>query len=110
MSSNHKLSGVLQGRTIENVAFANDVCTISLLDGAQMRIKLAPRVLADVTSQESAATQDATAPRGVVKGVRQSGTTLDFDLENGQTLSFQTLEATSCVMLRDQNGVLEYAD
>ena len=109
MSSNHKLSGVLKGRAIADVAFADDVCTISLRDGAQMHIKLAPRVLAD-TSQESAASPENASARGVVKGVRQSGTTLDFDLENGQTLSLQTREATSSVMLRDKSGVLEYAD
>lgn len=167
MSSNHKLSGVLRGRSIDNVAYENDVCTISLLDGAQMRIKLAPRVLANELQNESAPTAEnratadgnstaaaaheitaavsrdekaapscaaqtdsdamsapsvaatsanaddalsENAARGVVKGVRQSGTTLDFDLENGGTLSLQTREATSSVMLRDKNGALEYAD
>ena len=184
MSSNHKLSGVLQGRAIGNVACADDVCMISFADGATMHVKTAPRVLANAqktnaeaddapnanvetaastrarpanapsgenatraghliagaekvfseatafceiapretapaeiapastSSEAKAAPEDASdeAARGVVKGVRQSGTTLDFDLENGQTLSLQTREATSSVLLRDKNGVLEYAD
>jgi hypothetical protein len=47
---------------------------------------------------------------GKVRAVRQSAETIAFDLEDGSTLQISLAEATSCVMLRDAKGALEYAD
>ena len=45
-----------------------------------------------------------------IANVHQGGPELDFDLEGGATVTIQTAEATSSVMLRDRAGKLEYAD
>ena len=47
---------------------------------------------------------------GKVRAVRQSSEAIVFDLESGSALQFPLAEATSCVMLRDAKGALEYAD
>ncbi len=97
MASNHKLTGVLKGRTISKTSNANNLLTIGFDDGSTMTVKTAG-------SSNSAATG------GKIKAVRQQDTTLNLDLENGNTLSVTTAEATSSVMVRDKNHVMEYAD
>ncbi len=47
---------------------------------------------------------------GTVQAVRQQGTTLDLEFEGGGTLAIPQAEETSSVMVRDKNGVMEYAD
>jgi len=42
--------------------------------------------------------------------VRQSLDAIAFDLETPATVQFALAEPTSCVMLRDAKGALEYAD
>ncbi len=96
--SNQKLTKIIAGRTISGTSQADGLLTITFDDGSVMKIKTAP------TSTNSAATG------GKVAKVRQEGTELDFDLEGGATVTIQTAEATSSVMLRDKVGKLEYAD
>ena len=45
-----------------------------------------------------------------VKNVRQTDDMLNIDFEDGSTLRIQLKEATSCVMVRDKQNKLEYAD
>ena len=97
MASNHKLTGILQGRAISSTSNANDLLTIGFTDGSTMTVKTAG-------SSNSASTG------GAIKAVRQQGTTLDLDFENGGTFTITTAEATSSVMVRDKNHGLEYAD
>jgi hypothetical protein len=52
----------------------------------------------------------APATLGRVRAVRQSSETIAFDLDSGSTLQIPLAEATSCVMLRNAKGALEYAD
>jgi hypothetical protein len=47
---------------------------------------------------------------GTVKAVRQEGTRLNLDFEEGGTLEIQTVEPTASVMVRDQDHTVEYAD
>ena len=99
MASNQKLTKVIAGRTISGTAQEPGLLTITFSDGSIMRVKTAP-------------SSTNTAANGVaaIKKVRQKGTTLNLDLADGMTLTTQTAEATSSVMLRDQAGKLEYAD
>ena len=97
MASNHKLTALLQGRTIAGTSNQNDVLTLSFTDGSQMTVQTAG-------SSHSASTG------GTIKAVRQAGTTLSLDLESGSTLEIQTAEETSSVLVRDAKGVMEYAD
>jgi len=97
MTSNHKLTGVLKGRTISGTSNQGDVLTIRFNDDSQMTVQTAG-------SSHSAATG------GTIQAVRQGGTTLALDFEAGGTLEIQTAEETSSVMVRDKGGGMEYAD
>ena len=98
MHSNQKLTKIIAGRAISGTSQADGLLTITFNDGSTMKVKTAP------TNSNSAATG------GKVTKVRQEGTTLRLDLENGASVAIQTAEATSSVMLRDNAGKLEYAD
>lgn len=98
MASNHKLTAVIRGRTITGTGSAGAEAKIGFDDGSTMTIQTAP--------SNSASGRTG----GKIKAVRQSGTKLDLDLEDGSTLEFTTAEETSCVLLRDKNDTLEYAD
>lgn len=97
MASNHKLTGVLQGRRIVGTSNASGVLTVQFGDGSTMTVK-------------TAGTTNSASTGGVVKGVRQAGTTLDLDFDNGSTMTIPLAEETSSVMVRDKNHVMEYAD
>ena len=96
--SNQKLTKIIVGRTISGTSQADGLLTITFDDGSVMKIKTA-----------ASSTNNATTGGKVLK-VRQQGTELNFDLEGGSTVTIQTAEATSSVMLRDKAGKLEYAD
>ncbi len=98
MASNHKLTALLKGRTLAGTSQSGGVATLTFTDGSVMTVQTAP------SSSNSAATG------GTVKAVRQQDTRLDLDFEDGSTLELTTAEATSSVMVRDKNHVLEYAD
>ena len=97
MTSNHKLTGVLKGRTISGTSNEGGVLTILFDDGSKMTVQTAG-------SSHSAATG------GRVQAVRQAGTTLALDFEGGGTMEIPLAEETSSVMVRDKNGGMEYAD
>ena len=98
MTSNHKLTGVLQGRTITGMQNSGETLTIRFDDGSTMAVQTAP----------SSSSQAATG--GKVAKVRQAGTQLALDLEGGGAFAVTTAEETSSVIVRDKNHVLEYAD
>ncbi|MDQ2686692.1 MAG: hypothetical protein M3Y28_02380 [Armatimonadota bacterium] len=98
MTSNHKLTGVIKGRTIASTGSDGAQTKIGFDDGSTMTIQTAP------SNSASGRTGDK------IKAVRQQDTRLDFDLEDGSTLEFTTAEEASCVLLRDKNDTLEYAD
>ncbi len=97
MTSNHKLTNLLKGRTIAGTQNQGDALTMTFTDGSLMTVNT-------VGSSNSASTG------GTIKAVRQQDTTLALDFESGSTLEIQTAEATSSVMVRDKNHVMEYAD
>lgn len=97
MASNHKLTAVIAGRKIAGSANADGKMTINFTDGSAMTIK-------------TAGNSNSASTGGTVKAVRQAGTTLTLDFEDGSSLPITTAEATSSVMVRDKNHVMEYAD
>ena len=97
MASNHKLSGVIAGRSIQTSNIEGSKLNMTFNDGSAMSVKLG-------------ATLPDTSKTGVVKAVRQSGTELSLDFEDGSTLEIETQEETSSVMIRDANHKMEYAD
>ena len=100
MRRNQKLTPVIKGRSIAQIGWDGATATLHFDDGSVMRI-------------HTPAAPPANAPPatlGKVRAVRQSGDTISFDLENGVSVQVPLAEATSCVMLRDAKGALEYAD
>lgn len=97
MASNHKLTSLLQGRTISGTSNQGNALTILFDDGFKMTV-------------QTAGSLNSAATGGKVKAVRQAGTTLDLDFEAGGTLEIPLAEETSSVMVRDKNNVMEYAD
>jgi len=98
MTSNHRLTALIQGRTIAGTANQNSALTLTFDDQSKMTVQTAP------SSSNSASNG------GTIKAVRQAGTTLSLDFESGGSMVIQTAEETSSVMLRDKNSALEYAD
>lgn len=97
MASNHKLTHLIQGRTIAGTSNQNNVLTISFTDHSKMTV-------------QTAGSSNSAATGGTIKAVRQQGTTLSLDMESGGTLEIQTAEDTSSVMVRSADGTMEYAD
>ena len=97
MASNHKLTGVLQGRSIAGTSNQNNALTISFTDGSQMTV-------------QTAGSSNSASTGGMVKAVRQEGKTLSLDMEGGGAMEIPTAEETSSVMVRSADGTMEYAD
>lgn len=102
MVSNHKLTTVLKGRTIKEARTADGVLTVRFDDGSTMTVKTASGDAPQVGENVGAA--------GPVEAVRQTGTLLRLDFNDGTVLDVPTAEVTSSVMVRDKNHALEYAD
>lgn len=97
MASNHKLTRLIAGRTITGTGNSSGALTLSFDDGSKMTVQT-------TGSSNSASTG------GVIKAVRQQGTTLSLDFTGGGTLEIQMAEETSSVMVRDKHNIMEYAD
>ncbi len=95
---NRKLTPIIAGRSIKEATQRDGALNVTFGDGSNMRIKvgaLAP------TQQLAGRT---------VKSVRQGGTEMDLDMQDGTSVAISLAEETSSVMLRDAGGELEYAD
>ena len=97
MAANHKLTGVLQGRTIVGTQNSGDSLTVTFTDGARMTVKTAG-------SSNSASTG------GTVRAARQEGTTLTLEMDAGSSLSVTTAGVTSSIVVRNPGGAMEYSD
>jgi hypothetical protein len=97
MERNQKLTALLTGREIGGTATMDATTSIGFMDGSRMTIK-------------TGGSQSSRSASGTVKSVRQQGTELKLEFEDGETLTIQTAEAVSSVMVRNQDGVMEYAD
>ena len=97
MTSNHKLTTLIKGRTVSGTSNQNGALTVTFTDSSKMTV-------------QTAGSSNSAATGGTIKAVRQAGTTLALDMENGGTMEIQTAEETSSVMVRDAHGAMEYAD
>lgn len=100
MSRNQKLTPIIKGRTIAQVGWDGPAAQLHFGDGSVLRIHTA------------AAPPHGAPPAtlGKVLAVRQSLDAIAFDLDGASSLQFALAEPTSCVMLRNAKGALEYAD
>jgi|SRR5665647_1302470 len=97
---NQKLTPIIKGRTITQVSWDGPAALLHFDDGSTLRIHA---LAAPAKGAPPAAV-------GKIKAVRQSLELIAFDLDSGPTLTIPLAEATSCVMLRDAKGSLQYAD
>ena len=88
---------MLKGRTITGTHHQNHRLILAFHDGSTMTV-------------HTAGSPPSPATGGTVAKVRQQGTQLALDCEDGSTLLIPLAEATSSVMVRDQHHRLEYAD
>jgi hypothetical protein len=100
MSRNQKLTRVIKGRSIAQIGWDGATALLHFDDGSVMRIHTAA----------APASNAPPATVGKVRAVRQSTEEIAFELDGGSIILIPLAEATSCVMLRDSKGVLEYAD
>jgi hypothetical protein len=100
MRRNQKLTPIIKARSIAQIGWDGPTASLHFGDGSMMRIH----------TPGAPASNAAPVMLGKVRAVRQSAETIAFDLEDGSTLQISLAEATSCVMLRDAKGALEYAD
>jgi hypothetical protein len=100
MSRNQKLTRVIKGRSIAQIGWDGATALLHFDNGSVMRIH----------ASAAPPTNAPPATLGKVRAVRQSTETIAFDLDGDSTVLIQLADATSCVMLRDSKGVLEYAD
>ena len=98
MALNRKLTPVLAGRTVQSVSQENNMLWITFADGSVMKVKTS-----------AGGSNEAITGRAVNR-VRQAGNTMNIDFADGTSLAVALAEPTSSVMLRDKNGVMEYAD
>jgi len=97
MTFNHKLTALLNGRSISGTASLNATTTIGFADGSRMTVR---------TTGEA----NSGSAGGIVQGVRQEGRELNLDFADGGTLTMQTEAATASVIVRSDAGAMEYAD
>jgi hypothetical protein len=100
MARNQKLTPIIKGRTIAQIGWDGPAVQLHFDDGSVLRIH--------TTAAPRAGTPPVTL--GKVRAVRQSLDAIAFDLDGPPSLQFALAEPTSCVMLRDAKGALEYAD
>jgi hypothetical protein len=100
MTRNRKLTPIIKGRSIVQLGWEGPTATLHFADGSVMRI------------HASAAPPRNAPPAilGKVRAVRQSAEAIAFDFDTEASLQLSLAEPTSCVMLRDAKGVLQYAD
>ncbi len=122
MALNRKLTPILAGRTIQAIRQEEALLWIDFADGSQMKIKVAAPAPAEApapaqapfsfeapSSAETPASTQSFENRSVTR-VRQTGPAMTIDFEDGASLEIALAEASSSVMLRDKDRVLEYAD
>jgi len=97
MTSNHKLTAVLKGRTVTGTQHQDHRLTIAFADGSTMTVN-------------TAGTTASAATGGTIAKVRQQDTQLALDFADGSTLRIPLAEATASVMVRAHDHTLEYAD
>jgi hypothetical protein len=100
MSRNQKLTPIIKGRTIAQIGWDGPTALLTFDDGSTLRIHTAGAPRGDAPA----------AKLGRVRAVRQSNDSIAFDLDDDSSVQFSLAEATSCVMLRDAKGTLQYAD
>ena len=96
MTSNHKLTDVIQGRPVADFDNANGTVTIRFQDGTLMRVRATPEVAGGV-------------PKGArVAQVADGDGELELRLEDGSSIAFTLSDPRNAVSVRDSDGKVLY--
>jgi hypothetical protein len=98
MALNRKLTPLLAGRVINSILPGEGMLWIVFSDGSELRIK-----------NTASAPHEPFIGRAVQR-VRQAGNSMTIDFDDQASLEITLAEATSSVMLRNKDCVLEYTD
>lgn len=98
MRLNQRLTVLVSGQTIHAVNQKGEWGQIIFADGSVMTLDL-PSPLSFKVSRTAK-----------IKVVRQNGRLMTFDFTDGTLVEISLSEETSCVLLRDAEGQLVYAD
>jgi hypothetical protein len=96
MTSNQKLTDVIQGRPVADFENANGTVTIRFQDGILMRIRATPAVARDVP------------PGAKVTEVADGDGELELRLEDGSSIPFTLSDPRNAVSVRDAAGKVLY--
>jgi hypothetical protein len=96
MTSHHKLTAVLHGRTVTGTQPRDQRLSLAFDEGSTMTVK-------------TAGTSASAATGGTIAKVRQQGTEFALDFEDGSTMPIPLAEATCSVMVQANDHTLEYA-
>ena len=96
MTSNQKLTDVIQGRPVAEFENANGTVTIRFQDGTLMRIRATPDVA-------------TTMPEGAkVRQVADGDGELELRLEDGSSITFPLSDPRNAISVRDSDGKVLY--
>ena len=96
MTSNHKLTDVIQGRPVADFDNANGTVTIRFQDGTLMRVRATPEVARGL-------------PHGAkVTQVADGGGALELRLEDGSSVGFTLIDPRNAVSVRGPDGKVLY--
>ena len=98
MALNRKLTPIIKGRQIASIEQTDQLLSIHFGDGSIMKIKTSAPVVIDALKDHT------------VKSVRQKGAALTIVFDDETSTLVALADPGSSVMLRDAQGVLEYAD
>lgn len=103
MAQNHKLTGVIKGLTVNEVANSDGAVSLTFNNGSVAKIKTG-------SGAEQSSASSITAKGKTISGVRQSGAVMNLDFTDKSSAQINLAEATSSVMVRDKSGTMVYAD
>ncbi|MGA8657226.1 MAG: hypothetical protein WB586_13855 [Chthoniobacterales bacterium] len=95
MPRNHKLTNVIQGRTVRVVTAEPGKVLIRFDDQSTMTVKTAGIV-------------DIFPPGGKIKAIQEDGPEFSLQFEDGSTVSLQLTDPGSSVAVRDKSNAVEY--
>jgi hypothetical protein len=96
MTTNQKLTDVIQGRPVADFENANGTVTIRFQDGTLMRVRATPTMARDV-------------PQGAkVTEVADGDGDLELRLEDGSSIPFTLSDPRNAVSVRDAAGKVLY--
>ena len=95
MPRNHKLTSVIQGRTVQVATAEPGKLVIRFDDQSTMQVK-------------TANTADVLPPGTKIKAIQEDGAEFALQCEDGSTVALQLADAGSSVAVRDKNNQVEY--